>query len=461
MSLNDVCMRLFEKWAKPLREKAPASMRFTQEQIDLLRRTVKVICEDNKIRIKGVSKASKLLKKSRQTIYYAIAKYYFKKKIRKKEYEATNFYETGFYQYLRERVKTGRIAESTFKNHVTYGKQFFEFIGKDFDVWTRDDFKKIMSARDEKPNWFDKRTGKISYNVNATLRQIAKYLKYDDLLDPDSGLLRTKGLKIKGAKLTHYLNEEQVKGLMINAPTPDLVLLVLVGVQTGARISSLTRLKLSDIDKNKNIAKMYEPKIKAIVYRILGKKTIRLIEQFYRHYQLSVSSPLFPRPKGFYTKALRQIGERVKVNFPVTAHILKHTAVSLMSLHGVPMDVINDQVHTDPQTLKEYYLGSTEKVKRFYLLGEKMEIEPWYNVVREFEDVAEKRLEQLFSTNGFKKKKKQTKPKPKKPRKLNEKAIISMLKSPKTPTKLKQAWINKLKQTKQGKEILAKAKIKA
>ena len=48
----------------------------------------------------------------------------------------------------------------------------------------------------------------------------------------------------------------------------------------------------------------------------------------------------------------------------MTSHMLKHTCVTQMSLHGVDIDVISEYVGTDAATLMDFYRGGgREKIK--------------------------------------------------------------------------------------------------
>ena len=61
----------------------------------------------------------------------------------------------------------------------------------------------------------------------------------------------------------------------------------------------------------------------------------------------------------------------------MTTHILKHTCVTQMSLHGIDIDVISEYIGTDPKTLMDFYRGGGREKIRSQILDLPRKQETW------------------------------------------------------------------------------------
>jgi hypothetical protein len=68
-------------------------------------------------------------------------------------------------------------------------------------------------------------------------------------------------------------------------------------------------------------------------------------------------------------------------------HIFKHTFVTQGAFHNLSMDSISEQTGTNPNTLRDFYVGIKEKKLRHELLGEELDVLPYPIWVKTFESL--------------------------------------------------------------------------
>ena len=129
-------------------------------------------------------------------------------------------------------------------------------------------------------------------------------------------------------------------------------------------------------------------------------------------------------------------------------HIFKHTFVTQGAFHDLSMESISEQTGTNPNTLRDFYVGVKERKLRHELLGEELDVLPYHEWVKTFEPLWSQQYnniivqrktfvtQQLKTANsnrivGVKG--------------INWNAIKRLVENPKTPESLRNYWIAKLK----------------
>jgi hypothetical protein len=195
---------------------------------------------------------------------------------------------------------------------------------------------------------------------------------------------------------------------------------------------------------------MYEPKIKDYRPRFLDQGCMGRVKRYIEDYQVSPDRSLFPS----YSTVRKLLKAVAKVaNIPQLAsmrgatHIFKHTFVTQGAFHDLSMESISEQTGTNPNTLRDFYVGIKEKKLRHELLGEKLDVLPYHEWVKTFESL----WSQQYSNIPVQKKiPKEQQPKPtnnttSKPRPINWLAIKRLTENPKTPLPLRNYWLARLK----------------
>lgn len=349
---------------------------------------------------KGVSKSyiAEQLKVERQTIYNILKRYEKPEIIKPEEEEekrVRDISETKWFKELMMKQRDywqkkdpskGKLTSHGARIYLT-AKQGFEMLNKKDPInWEDEDFERLWYAQP-----FCDEDGKIKFHKAVALRRIMSMIGKERLLSKYS----TKGLKKVGEKKPWFLNDTEVIAIMKHIKEPDTLMLYSLGIQTGARISSLISVKSDDVSEDLGIVKMVEPKLERIgkhkIDRDVHREFLKLLNQYIVDYNLQ-GKRIFPYDDKVYRERLVKAGKALQEEFlalgikfdkKTTPHILKHTFVSLASLHTVSLEVVSEITGTDPSTLKEFYHGVGKEKVRYELLGEESPYKPWHLFLKE------------------------------------------------------------------------------
>lgn len=329
--------------------------------------------------------------------------------------------------------------------YIATGREAWKLLNKkDPITWTEEDYLKLWNYE----GFQESSTGLISFNRAVHLRKWMIHSKQFEL--PNRPAFTTKGLKgEKGVKKTHYLKTLDEMIRVISAIRyPDTLVMFRIGTECGARISSCLLTKPQDIDYSQGIIIMKEPKVSKIHERDFNKQTLDFVRRYIYDYNIQGNDFLFKRKAPFYNRDFHQAGKTAQIDFDLTSHeAMKHTFVSQASAHGVSLEAVSDQTGTDPNTLKEFYLGIGAQKRRHELLGEPYNVETYGAWIAKLDPYYTQRYDQLkkeiIKVNGF------ARPqeiKPKKPLEAKEirpirwEAVKGIIASPETPEKLRPRW---------------------
>ena len=221
------------------------------------------------------------------------------------------------------------------------------------------------------PAFIDTETRKIQYAYAVAFRWAMNHSKNVDVQELIRGKddrFNTKKLKRqKGKHTSHYFSEEQCFILPKAINRIDTLILSYFGILFGGRFEALNALTPDKIDRTAHVLKVYESKISTLVKKPIYEPETSFIWQYITDQHIGIDKPLFGRSITSYNDELKATPKYFNQTafplqfIPTTHTAFKHTCVTQMSLHGVRMDTISKYIHTDPNTLLEFYQGGTSE----------------------------------------------------------------------------------------------------
>lgn len=245
---------------------------------------------------------------------------------------------------------------------------------KDPMDFTIEDYLFFFGTHDVRPypDFVDPLTNKIAFHNAVALRvpmRINKDPEIKGLVDDPRFI--TKGLKREAGRRKHmYLEPHQIIKLVGFINEPDTLILLYLGILMGGRFSAFARLRVDNIHRTAQYLDLYEPKVKKNVEKDLWEFALNFLWRYIEDYDRK--NLLFHYDLDEYNKRLTLAGKEAlpEVTWALTTHVtLKHTCITLMSLHGVSVDVISDYVGTDAKTVIDFYRGGGREKIRTEILG--------------------------------------------------------------------------------------------
>jgi hypothetical protein len=248
------------------------------------------------------------------------------------------------------------------------------------------------------PQFLDPLTKKIQFNKLVALRAVMTFAGIDPDAYPE---FSTKKTKRKPQKRGWYLEQEELLRFIYGIQEIDTLVYARIGFEGGGRFSSTILTTTDKIKYDLNLIEMYEPKVEEPVERYFVPCTMDFIRQYCRDFNIvgklfrwdyqemnrrllraGLKAGLFRYTGEYVEKKVKIKGRWQTLKIPLTegkkttTHLLKHTFVSLASLHGFGLDDVSEQTGTDPSTLKKHYLGVGKKKLKAVILGQ-VEYIPW------------------------------------------------------------------------------------
>jgi hypothetical protein len=275
-----------------------------------------------------------------------------------------------------------------------------------------------------------------------------KALGKHDLLQLEE--FATRGLKRPKSRKSWCLEDTNLTSLIKATKQHSLLLIEEIGVKSGGRISSILGIRPLDCNFDKNLILMYEQKVQDYRPRFLDQGCMARVKRYIEDYQIAPDKHLFPS-YSTVRKALKIVAK--EANIPQLAsmrgatHIFKHTFVTQGAFHDLSTGSISEQTGTNPNTIRDFYMGIKEKKLRHELLGEKLDVLPYHEWVKTFEPLWS---QQYTNIPIQRKHKAEQQPKTEndqtaKPRTINWTAIKRLTENPSTPAPLRHYWLAKLK----------------
>ncbi|MCL2643442.1 MAG: site-specific integrase [Candidatus Bathyarchaeota archaeon] len=389
----------------------------------------------------GVTAASNASGLSRPTVYAILQRYPKQPKRAIPQYIKDFNTSEGAKLFLsknRNRIKT-------WKKCYQLGLKCYLLLNKKDPInWTIEDYRKLCTHE----QFIDSVTQRTRDTIVFGLRLWMKATGKHDLLQTEE--FSTKGLKRPKSRKSWHLEDTHITSLIKATKHHYLLLIEELGVKSGGRISSILGVRPLDCNFEKNLVMMYEPKVKDYRPRFLDPNCMNRVKQYIKDYQITPDKPLFPS-YSTVRKVLKDVAK--EANIPQLAsmrgatHIFKHTFVTQGAFHNLSMDSISEQTGTNPNTLRDFYVGIKEKKLRHELLGEELDVLPYPEWVKTFEPL----WSQQYSSIPVQRKT-LTEQQPKtvnnligKTKAINWIAIKRLTENSKTPEPLRNYWLAKLK----------------
>ncbi len=386
----------------------------------------------------GITAAANASGLSRPTVYEILQRYPEQPKRTVPQYIKDFDNTEGAKLFLaknRNRIKT-------WKKSYRLGLRCWLLLGKKDPVsWTVNDYRKLWNYE----KFTDSVTKKIRDTVAFSLRLWMRTFGKTQLIQMED--FKTRGLKRLKSRKTWFLEDGNLTCLIQATKRHDLLLIEEIGVKSGGRVSSILGIRPLDCNFEKNIVLMYESKVQDYRPRFLDQGCMARIKRYIQDYNIAPDKPLFPSYSTI-RKTLKAVAK--EANIPQLAsmkgatHIFKHTFVTQGAFHNLSMESISQQTGTNPNTLQGFYVGVKEKKLRHELLGEKLDILPFHEWVKTFEDLWNQQYNSIPVQKKTKAEQVPVNPATTK-KSINWTAIKRLTESTSTPAPLREYWLRRLK----------------
>lgn len=181
-----------------------------------------------------------------------------------------------------------------------------------------------------------------------------------------------------GSRQTWFLENSDIIKLINGAQQPDILLFIVLGIQCGARPSSMTQISIDDVLWDKQYIHYYESKKKMYVPRFFIDETWVLLKEYVSDMALKPTQKIFPQNHEYYTDKLKEIGFAQGIPLlqakGAGAYVLRHTFATQACEHDVSAEVVMKQgAWKETATLMAHYVFvKTSKMQR-ELLGKEVE----------------------------------------------------------------------------------------
>ncbi len=171
--------------------------------------------------------------------------------------------------------------------------------------------------------------------------------------------------------LPHVLSLDEVRRLLAACRSPFERALVMVFYSTGVRVSELVRMRRSDLDPDRGMARVREGKGAKDRYTLLSDRAVVAIDEHLRYCD-SDTEWVFPgaregRPitTRSVQKTIGRLGERAGIRKKVTPHVLRHTFATHLLEAGTDIRFIQQLLgHSSTRTTEIYTHVSQRQLAR-------------------------------------------------------------------------------------------------
>ena len=251
---------------------------------------------------------------------------------------------------------------------------------KDFDMYFKGNLKNI--TYNDIQDYLKTIQDKTSRTINHYITVINSFYSF---LVSDGEIKENPCTNIKSPKLEKklpvFLTEEEVDKLLdINLNTPydyrNKAMLELL-YATGLRITELCNLKITDVDSNNALVRVFGKGKKERILPV-SDYALSYLETYVKYYRneilrekisdylfISNSKTKITR-QGFF-KIIKKECKRVGIEKNVSPHVLRHSFATHLLKHGADLRVIQELLgHEDISTTQIYAHLVNEKIKEDY-----------------------------------------------------------------------------------------------
>ncbi len=276
---------------------------------------------------------------------------------------------TKYIDYLKYERK---LSDNTLKSYLNDLKEFDIYFNQDLKNKSYKDIQNYLSTIQ------DKNTRTISHYITV-INSFYTFLVNDGIIK-ENPCTNIKSPKLPKT-LPNFLTEEEVDKLLdINLKTPydyrnKAMLEILYA--TGLRISELCNLKITDVDMNNEIIRVYGKGKKERIIPV-SDYALSFLDRYIKLYRNEIlkdkiSDYLFISNvqdkisrQGFF-KIIKKECSRAGIEKNVSPHVLRHSFATHLLKHGADLRVIQELLgHEDISTTQIYAHLVNEKIKSDY-----------------------------------------------------------------------------------------------
>jgi len=315
---------------------------------------------------------NKYIRKHKNKAENIIDKYFFDEKFLSIEeferaFKNNNFNNKSFYDFIESEMKTLDISEGTRKNYIKQISKLKSFRKElyfpEINVKFLNDYDYFLKTKREKPN--NDNTRKASMNF---IRQVVNKARKQDITDIEPFLNYTIGT-IKGDKESLTKAELDQLELLLNKDVlvhneKAVLEYFLFDCYTGLRISDLTAIKYSNIEKYTTDGKEYN----FLVFKSVktGKLTevplMPFSEKFIKPNNLP-NQNIFKVQTGQGTnRVLKRIMKKANINKHITAHCGRYTFSSVAMELGFRGEIVQEILKHSKISETVGYMNFSRKV---------------------------------------------------------------------------------------------------
>lgn len=278
-------------------------------------------------------------------------------------------FEDGKQKFLEARVIEGcsKSTVNNYRNTISrLSKWFIEKEGKvpDLEEITKDDIRLFLAYLENEKHL---RGSSISLTLGV-LKNWFMWLEYENYIYKNPA----KTIMLKTHKEPrHALTEEEMTKLFNSCRTIKEKALLNFLVNTGCRVGEVIKLKIKDVDFDKNEALVFG---KGSKYRTVffNDETKQLLKE---NLSYNKSEYLFCSEKNEYRpverfaigQCLHRLGERAGIERNIHPHLLRHQFATRALERGMPLTTIQKLLgHSDISTTTIYAETSLTKAKDEY-----------------------------------------------------------------------------------------------
>ena len=276
---------------------------------------------------------------------------------------------TKYIDYLQFERK---LSNNTLKSYQNDLKDFDTYFHGNLQNVSYKDIQKYLSTIQEK------NTRTISHYITV-INSFYTFLVNDNIISKNP-CVNIKSPKLPKTLPTFLTEEEVDKLLNINCQTPydyrnKAMLEILYA--TGLRISELCNLKITDVDINNSLVRVFGKGRKERIIPV-SDYALSYLEKYVRFYRneilrektsdylfISNSKTQISR-QGFF-KIIKKECNRAGIEKNVSPHVLRHSFATHLLKHGADLRVIQELLgHEDISTTQIYAHLVNEKIKNDY-----------------------------------------------------------------------------------------------
>ena len=296
--------------------------------------------------------------------------------------EETEGYKKWFDKF-REKLKGGKDkGESQWNTQKTKVAEAFSMLhNKNPEDWTAEDYATIRK-------WLKERHLKRQGTELVSQQDVAPFHNLMKANGHPEYFTEIQADEVeKGKKKEFFLNDKDIWKLLevyaVEDPKNDLLILMAVGLNKGARVSSLELDIPLNYKHEEGFSDDFEPKVTKRVRRYLIPEVMELVKRYVEDCGLKENEKIFPDSYSNYLARLQRVAfaahilkpihekERVEM-VEIGTHIFKHTFVTQAIQHGVPAESVSEQVHTELRTLEAHYLAKDPEKQAHHFSGKPM-----------------------------------------------------------------------------------------